>query len=421
MIKIRYASLPEGLHAWVASRGRHTIVYLRPGLGPGERRIALVRVRRNGRMGYGPRLSGVSLARAVAADRAACTVRNAAAAVHCHPVGTLGMSAMLAGAVACYLALESPARLADFPAGSNMSRAAAAGHGWGVGTDARRTRTQPLGSRSSGWRAPAARPPAPTHSRPEPGSGWPAAGGPGDSLRRQRDQPFPGSLRWPDRARWHGGGRADRFRPDYRYPGHPQPASLAHPQAAYRGYQGAADRNPGAAGPDNRQPNQAHPGNRHHGPAQPGNRQPSHAKSGTPHQGSAQPGSRQPSQVQPRGRPPAQAKPGDHGQAGRRPDGRAPGRRRLPATQLRPQSGPHQGTGTRQHQERALPSLLRSPPADRRPGLSGSHVQTHGSSPGSAAGRTGRARHPLTAVASAAGQATRTGTGGPQLTGPAPA
>ena len=58
MITIRYADLPEGLHARAEARGRRTVIYLRPGLTAEQRRLSLRRARQSARMGYGPRLPG---------------------------------------------------------------------------------------------------------------------------------------------------------------------------------------------------------------------------------------------------------------------------------------------------------------------------------------------------------------------------
>jgi hypothetical protein len=85
VIKIRYADLPGGLHARAETRGKNTIIYLLPGLTVPQRRSALRRLRSNARMGRGPRLSGVGIARAKAADRMRINVRNAAAALRVHP------------------------------------------------------------------------------------------------------------------------------------------------------------------------------------------------------------------------------------------------------------------------------------------------------------------------------------------------
>jgi hypothetical protein len=102
MIKIRYGSLPEGLHAEAQAQGRHTIVYLRPGLSSEQRRDALRRARQTARMGHGPQLPGPALAWALGVDRAAGTLRNTFAAVRCHPLGAAMIVAVLAGAVVSY-------------------------------------------------------------------------------------------------------------------------------------------------------------------------------------------------------------------------------------------------------------------------------------------------------------------------------
>ena len=102
MIKIRYASLPEGLHIQARREGGHTIIYLRPGLTSDQRREALRRARQSARMGHGPRLPAPGLARALAADRVMSTMRNAGAAVRQHPFGAGMLAALLAGAVVSY-------------------------------------------------------------------------------------------------------------------------------------------------------------------------------------------------------------------------------------------------------------------------------------------------------------------------------
>jgi hypothetical protein len=102
MITIRYASLPEGLHARAEAHGRRTVIYLRPGLTVEQRRRSLRRARQSARMGYGPRLSGPGVALAVARHVSAVTVWNLGAAVRRHPVGFLLLSAAFAMLVACY-------------------------------------------------------------------------------------------------------------------------------------------------------------------------------------------------------------------------------------------------------------------------------------------------------------------------------
>ncbi len=92
MITIRYADLPEGLHARAEARGRRTVIYLRPGLTAEQRRLSLRRARQSARMGYGPRLPGP----------AGGTLRNLGAAVRRHPIGFLLLSAGFAGLVIWY-------------------------------------------------------------------------------------------------------------------------------------------------------------------------------------------------------------------------------------------------------------------------------------------------------------------------------
>jgi hypothetical protein len=102
MIKIRYSSLPEGLHAQARRESGHTILYLRPGLSAEQRREALRRVRQSARMGHGPKLPAAGLAIALAIDRVTGTVRAVAAAVRLHPFGTGMLAALVAGAVISY-------------------------------------------------------------------------------------------------------------------------------------------------------------------------------------------------------------------------------------------------------------------------------------------------------------------------------
>jgi hypothetical protein len=102
MITIRYADLPEGLHARAEARGRRTVIYLRPGLTAEQRRLSLRRARQSARMGYGPRLPGPGVALAVARHVSAGTLRNLGAAVRRHPIGFMLLSAGVAGLMLCY-------------------------------------------------------------------------------------------------------------------------------------------------------------------------------------------------------------------------------------------------------------------------------------------------------------------------------
>ena len=103
MIRIRYASLPQGRHATAIARGRRIFIYFRPGLSLEQQRDALQRLQRDARLGYGPPLPALGLERALAADRARAIFRNLRAALRHHPLGALGMAAILAGVALCYL------------------------------------------------------------------------------------------------------------------------------------------------------------------------------------------------------------------------------------------------------------------------------------------------------------------------------
>ena len=102
MITIRYADLPEGLHARAEARGRRTVIYLRPGLTAEQRRLSLRRARQSARMGYGPRLTGSGVALAVARHVSAGTLRNLGAAVRRHPIVFVLLSAGFAGLMLSY-------------------------------------------------------------------------------------------------------------------------------------------------------------------------------------------------------------------------------------------------------------------------------------------------------------------------------
>jgi hypothetical protein len=102
VIKIRYADLPQGLHAQLRTCGRRRVIYLLPGLSPAQRRDALRRLTRTSRQGYGPPLPAAGVTLAVAGDVAKSTTRNGLAAIRCHPVGSAILAAFLTTAVVCY-------------------------------------------------------------------------------------------------------------------------------------------------------------------------------------------------------------------------------------------------------------------------------------------------------------------------------
>jgi hypothetical protein len=103
MITIRYADLPEGLHAQAETRGRRTVIYLRPGLTAEERRRSLRRTRQWARMGYGPRLPGPGVALAVVRHVLGGTLADAGAAVRRHPVAVALLSGGLVTLALCYV------------------------------------------------------------------------------------------------------------------------------------------------------------------------------------------------------------------------------------------------------------------------------------------------------------------------------
>ena len=106
MIKIRYSDLPGGLHLQADVQGRHTVLYLLPGITAAQRTAAVRRARNAARVGQGPPLPSAGLTLALAADRITTTVRNGAAALRMHPaIFVPPMVIALAGAVA-YLLLD---------------------------------------------------------------------------------------------------------------------------------------------------------------------------------------------------------------------------------------------------------------------------------------------------------------------------
>jgi hypothetical protein len=170
MIKIRYVTLPEGLHVQARRQSGHTIIYLRPGLSSDQRREALRRARQTARMGHGPRLPAFGLAWALAADRFVCTLRNAAAAVRCHPFGAGMLAALLAGAVVSYsLFVSVSVRLIYPQVAPNLPHPAVGLPAPAPGTSSGSPRTRipggPGGSSAPGGTAPA---PAVSGSGPQP-------------------------------------------------------------------------------------------------------------------------------------------------------------------------------------------------------------------------------------------------------------
>lgn len=95
MVRIRYSELPVGLHVTAVTVGRHTAVYLLPGLTRAERKAALLRVRSSARVGHGPSLPAFALAKALAADRIRAALLTLAAAMRRHPVLLVPVTALV--------------------------------------------------------------------------------------------------------------------------------------------------------------------------------------------------------------------------------------------------------------------------------------------------------------------------------------
>jgi hypothetical protein len=85
LIKIRYADLPAGLHVRAEAAGRHTVIYLLPGLTAAQRRAALSRTRSSARIGHGPALPAAELVCAITADRVRAIGRDVVAVLRAHP------------------------------------------------------------------------------------------------------------------------------------------------------------------------------------------------------------------------------------------------------------------------------------------------------------------------------------------------
>jgi|SRR5271165_1096244 len=106
MVRIRYAELPAGLHVTAETNRGDTVVYLQPGLTPAQRRAALIRVRSSARMGQGPTLPAMAMARAVATDRVRTTARIGAAAMRRHPMLFLPPLIVLVSSAAVFVLMS---------------------------------------------------------------------------------------------------------------------------------------------------------------------------------------------------------------------------------------------------------------------------------------------------------------------------
>jgi hypothetical protein len=111
MVKIRYAELPAGLHVTAEDDRLDTVVYLQPGLTATQRRAALIRVRSSARMGQGPAMPALAMARALAADRVRTTTRIGAAAMRKHPMLVLPPLIVIVSSAVFVLMSVAPPRV----------------------------------------------------------------------------------------------------------------------------------------------------------------------------------------------------------------------------------------------------------------------------------------------------------------------
>lgn len=121
MIKIRYSDLPPGLHASAETEGKHTVLYLIPGLSPTDRQCAIDRLRASAKVGHGPKLPAIPLALALMADRITVNFRNAVAAARLHPTGLAIPAVVLTGAGVLYALLVTVSLHMGLPATSALT------------------------------------------------------------------------------------------------------------------------------------------------------------------------------------------------------------------------------------------------------------------------------------------------------------
>ncbi|HLX49233.1 MAG TPA: hypothetical protein VKS82_12955 [Streptosporangiaceae bacterium] len=119
MIKIRYSDLSPGLHASAQRVGRHTVIYLVPGLSSVDRKNAIGRLRASARVGHGPKIPALQLGLALIADRIRVTLRTVATAARLHPAGlVIPVAVLTVGAILYGLFVTVSLRIGP-PSGSN--------------------------------------------------------------------------------------------------------------------------------------------------------------------------------------------------------------------------------------------------------------------------------------------------------------
>ena len=115
MIRIRYKDLSPGLHGKAEYCARGVTIYLLPGLTGKQRKAALRRLRQEASRGCGPALPLPQLTAALGADWVRMGLKNTAAVVRLHPVGSL-LPTGAAGALMTLFVLTSvSARIVHVP------------------------------------------------------------------------------------------------------------------------------------------------------------------------------------------------------------------------------------------------------------------------------------------------------------------
>jgi hypothetical protein len=115
VIRIRYKDLAPGLHGKVEHRARAVTVYLLPGLTGKQRKAVLRRLRQEASRGCGPALPMPQLTVALCADWIVTKLRNTAAVVRLHPVGSLLPAAAACALMTLFVMASVPVRIARVP------------------------------------------------------------------------------------------------------------------------------------------------------------------------------------------------------------------------------------------------------------------------------------------------------------------
>jgi len=117
VIRIRYKDLAPGLHGKVEHRARGVTVFLLPGLTGRQRKAVLRRLRQEASRGCGPALPTPQLTVALCADWIRTKLRNTAAVVRLHPVGSLLPAVAACALMTLFVMGLVPMRIVHVPGG----------------------------------------------------------------------------------------------------------------------------------------------------------------------------------------------------------------------------------------------------------------------------------------------------------------